>query len=410
MDFSKVKQFVNKVDVIRDYSALLLPLGIVLFAVLVFVPGQLISGALKKRMAQESISKRASKVAALSKDSISSDQWKVEQVYQSAYENDANKIAILVRQTAQRELLSYKIFPEPKDTSTLIFEGFGRQYRSGIEQMLERINALDCPTQVELEKLVEKSSSPVFGGASASNSALKGWGSAVVSDAIKEELSRAKAESASVYANSSYLSGYDYWQKYEYAGLSESVKDCWHWQLGYWVIEDVIDTIAACNAGSPSVYSSRVKRLIGVSFTGTGLESGFLQDGPSYIRAPGKGLTNSYTGRISNDEIDVLHFRLAVLVGAKHILPFMQQLCSAKEHKFMGWSGLERQQIFKHNQITILESRISSIERDDVAHDLYRYGDDAVVRLDLACEYIFNRAGYEQVEPELVKQKPSQIR
>ena len=76
----------------------------------------------------------------------------------------------------------------------------------------------------------------------------------------------------------------------------------------------------------------------------------------------------------------------------------------------MGWSGLERQQIFKHNQITILESRISSIERDDVAHDLYRYGDDAVVHLDLVCEYIFNRAGYEQVEPESVKQKPAQIR
>ena len=38
-------------------------------------------------------------------------------------------------------------------------------------------------------------------------------------------------------------------------------------------------------------------------------------------------------------------------------------------------------------------------------HRLYRYGDDAVVRLDLICEYIFNKNGYEKIKPESVKKE-----
>jgi len=40
-------------------------------------------------------------------------------------------------------------------------------------------------------------------------------------------------------------------------------------------------------------------------------------------------------------------------------------------------------------------------------HDLYRYGEDAVVELELVCEYIFNKKGYDEIKPELVKKGES---
>jgi hypothetical protein len=94
---------------------------------------------------------------------------------------------------------------------------------------------------------------------------------------------------------------------------------------------------------------------------------------------------------------------MVVVVNAKSVLPFMKELCSAKEHKFSGFSGREPEQMFKHNQMTILESTITPVERESRMHDYYRYGEDALVELDLICEYIFNKAGYAEIKPEQVK-------
>lgn len=243
--------------------------------------------------------------------------------------------------------------------------------------------------------------------------------------AIIDGVCRERAESVCVYANPADLSGYDFWGEFKYsdAGRKKAVEDCWYYQSGYWVIEDVIDTIVAMNIGSKSALTSPVKRLERVSFTTTRTETtyrgyrrstpawGSAQktdsgDRPSYVFLIGQGLTEPCTGRYSNDDIDVIHFNMVVVVSTKAVLPFMQKLCSGKQHKFMGFSGNGREQIFKHNQITILESSIRSIDREDETHVLYRYGDDAVVELDLICEYIFNKKGYDEIKPLSVKTAP----
>ena len=77
---------------------------------------------------------------------------------------------------------------------------------------------------------------------------------------------------------------------------------------------------------------------------------------------PEEQLTESFTGRVSNDEIDVVHFSVVVVVSSKAIIPFMRELCSAKEHKFMGFTGQEPAKVFKHNQITVLESRVKPVD------------------------------------------------
>jgi hypothetical protein len=220
----------------------------------------------------------------------------------------------------------------------------------------------------------------------------------------------AKAKSASVYAYPMSISGYDFWNTYKYSNIDDSVKDCWYWQLGYWIIEDVFSTVSVMNAGSESVLNSPVKRIEGVGFVtpdalmnSVGAGGKGSQDKPKYITKPEEQLTESFTGRVSNADIDVVHFGIVVVLNSKAIIPFMRELCSAKEHKFTGFTGQEPERVFKHNQITILESRVKPVNVTLADHQYYRYGTDSVVEVELVCEYIFNKKGYDAIKPESIK-------
>jgi len=239
---------------------------------------------------------------------------------------------------------------------------------------------------------------------------------------IVDEICRERAKSISVYVNPIDLSGYEFWADYKLAvDPNKAVQDCWYFQLAYWIFEDIFDTISAVNSGYDSVLTAPVKQLMRTSFTmglrrpGAGgavftgrrrRKSGTDRDDvdkPVYVLTKDDALTESCTGRVSNDanNIDVIHFNMTVVLNMKSVLPFIQELCSAKEHKFSGFTGNESEQTFKHNQITVLETKFRSIEDDP--YSLYDYGEDVVVELDLICEYIFNRKGYEEIKPEIVK-------
>ena len=403
MDVSKLKDIIRKLGFLKNYSSLLVPVVIAVVGVLLFIPTKLMSSKLKDRMADESVS-IGQKVRSLSGSAVVRDQWQVEQEYQQAYRTDANQIALLVKQSSQRELLSYKIFPEPKDISTLIFKEFGQQFRGSINQLIADVDARDCPTETELQRHLQRSS------ATRSSRRVSLSIMSAVDAAITDVLCRERAESARFYVNPADLDGYKFWEQYEYAGMEEAVRDCWYWQLGYWIIEDVINTIDAVDSGSSSVFASPVKRLISVNFTPGGRTIGKKSadiEKPSYVRTITDGFAESYTGRLSDKDVDVVHFNVVVVVSTDAVLSFMKELCGAKEHKFRGFSGNEpEERIFKHNQITILESTIRPIDREDKAHLFYRYGEDAVVELELICEYIFNKAGYGEIKPEAVKKEP----
>ncbi len=176
------------------------------------------------------------------------------------------------------------------------------------------------------------------------------------------------------------------------------------------------------NSSSKNVFTSPVKRLRGVWFNfgepaaasvgkarigrlSTKSESRIARDVPVYVLTPLDGLAVPWTGRVCNSDIDVVHFNVRVIVNTKAVLRFMQQLCSAKEHIAREPGGqIQNQRKAKHNQITILESKIKSINREDETHGLYRYGEDAVVELDLICEYVFSKKGYDDIKPVSVKQ------
>jgi len=429
MNIPNFKSILQKLSILKNNSSILIAIIIAVVAIVLFIPTQLISSRLKRQIEDESLSKGRS---VQNMDAISREQWKVEEQYQQSYANDAKQIKHLAEQSSKRELLSYKIFPDPTDVSALIFEEFGDRFRKAVEGLLTGMSACDSPSEAELQQSMQSSSvrnRPRGGRGSSLMSpypgrSLRGGSLRIMSDidsTIVDEICLEKAKSGSVYANPADMSGYEFWREYQHPGREEAVKDCWYWQLGYWIVEDVIDTIAAMNTGSKSVLTSPVKRLMRASFTLS--EGGAMRarafrmiqrnakksadDKPSYILSAQDGLTESCTGRFCNEDIDVVHFNLSVLVSADSVLSFMQKLCSAKEHKFKGWDGqLDQPEIYAHNQISILESNIKPIDtQNDPSHYLYRYGEGAVVELELICEYIFNKAGYHKIKPDTIRKE-----
>jgi hypothetical protein len=411
MDIGKYKDVLQ--GIFKDYSSLLLPIVIGLMGSLFFIPTQLINNKLRTRVEAESV-RKGSTLQSLIQNPVAPEQWKVERDYQQAHANDANDIELLARGSAKRELLSYMVFPEPKDSSAQVFTDFGNQFRRSIEKLLARINARDCPTDVELDASLQRASANNPRSRRSSYVRLD-----AVSASIRDDLCRNRAQSASVYANPVSLGGYEFWAEFKYADLDsweEAIRECWYSQSAYWIIEDIVDTIANINAESNSVLTSPVKRLMYVDFSKTGAAHYYpsrrgsrratttQDERPTYVLSMEDGIATPCTGRICNEDIDVVHFKLSVLVTPQTILPFVHELCSAKAHAFSGWQGKDQLQEFKHNQVTILEYEIASVDPADSSHQLYRYGDDALVQLDLVCEYTFDKAGYEEIKPEAVKE------
>jgi len=419
MEVPKFSEILRKLGFIKSYSSLLLPLSILAAGVLVLIVAIAMGRSFKQKAEKESVS-IGNQVRSLADSAVPTGQVEIEKRYQQEFERDVNQIELLAIQTTQRGLLSYKIFPQPKDTSMSIFGEFAKQFRSVVEGLIKDVNGRDCPSQAEIDEALQRSSGGRPGARRGTSLSSMSGSEGKIIDGLCQE----KARSACVYVNPSDLAGYDFWENYKASTMEAGIKDCWYWQVGYWITEDVVDTIKVMNVGSRNVYSSPVKRLVTLSFSApskrmamAGTIRGAMRgasrpatDRPVYILAAKDQLTESPTGRLSNAENDVVHFNLVVLVGAEKVLPFMRELCSVKEREFAGYSNDQKPRTLKHNQITILESKVRSVDADDSEHNLFRYGDGAVVELDLICEYVFYKGGYEEVKPEMVKKDLQQTK
>ena len=443
------KEILGKLSVIKNNMALLVPIIIVFVAALLFIPTYLIGSRLRKGIQAESITKGATVIKRQKAEPISGEQYQIELARQTDRANDANEIARLALQTTQRELLSYDIFPEPDlnaDFSAVIFQVFGERFRNGIDTLVRDVNGRGCPTEEELRRAVEESSvsrsrmggrMPMMdmGGGGLGRGRGMGMGDYFgggggmmpggnVNRLIIDELCESRAKSILVYVDPAMIAGYDYWANFTYEGKEEAVKDCWYSQLGYWVTEDIFDTIKTMNAGHENLLTAPVKRLLSLSFTmglkrprsgggvfrgvrgrrGSGQKSNENADRPVYVVSDKDGLTESCTGRFCEKDGDIhtIHFNVSFVVNATDVLPLMDELCSLKEHQFKGYKGQEPAQTFKHNQITVLESKIGFVNPREMDHRNYRYGQGNAVGLDLICEYLFKVKGYKGLLPEPV--------
>jgi hypothetical protein len=447
MDMPNFKDILQKLSVFRNNLSLSVPVIIAVVSMLLFIPTQLMSSKLRKQVEQKSITNGIKKINSYEKSAVSLEQYEKEAEVQKAHAADANEIEKLAKQTTERDLLSYDLFPAPDSNgfSGLLFQEFGQRFRKGIDAMVLSVNGRDCPTDVEIQRGLESSSSrsrsrgmglsmrssPISSSRSSSRDPYGGGqypGSSMmfanIDRMIIDQMCLARAKEISVYVNPVDISGYEYWKDYKYEKKEDALRDCWYHQLAYWIIEDIFSSIKTMNSGSPNVLKAPVKRFTGITFTmglkrsrsgGGGVfrsigrrraqqQTKQEADMPVYVHTAQEGLSESCTGRYCSDDIDVTHFNFSVIVNAKSVLPFMKELCSAKEHVFRGYPhGTDPPQTFKHNQISILESKLGSIDLNDWTHRYYRYGDEAVVSLDLVCEYIFDVGGYDELLPEPVR-------
>ena len=161
------------------------------------------------------------------------------------------------------------------------------------------------------------------------------------------------------------------------------------------------------NKGYKTSITAPVKRLMKIDFSDdvTGLlnsgdQTGNYSNRPMYLLDFEEIPQETMSGRYSNENYDVIHFKATFVIRTRDYLRFVEELCSAKDHIYIDKSG--QQHTYKHNQITVIGTDMRSVDFKSEEHGYYRYGDENVSQLELTCEYIFMRKGYEDIIPESV--------
>ncbi len=427
---------------IKKYSMLLIPAGIVVVAVVFIALTVLTNRSLAGEIQKNSLASNQQIGSLLSK-AVPAEQWQAEKIRMDAFEKDVEAVVQLSQACSMRELISYRIFPKPADASQQVFDEYGARYRAAIEQMIRGMNAMEAPSEMEIRAEIGDGGgrTSVFGTAGPTSYARTPFSSGrgqvdTARQAMIDAVCARRAEQISVYGNPTAFKWYEYWGDFKFAGQTPALVDCWNSQVAFWIYEDVAATIKALNAGSTTVYSSPVKRLLGVGFMeeagyptrqqfgagystrpydrggfGEGMGGAMRGDAPEYIQYPEGGVLGvaPWTARLCNDEIEVVHFSVGVITSSSAVMPFMKELCSAKEHTYrVGWEENGAQKTGQHNQITILKSDVMPVDPLSAENESYRYGDEAVVRVNLVCEYLFDRAAYDAKKPDKIKEQLGQ--
>ena len=147
----------------KKYSALMPSVMITVVALLLFLPTMLVGKKVSAKM--ESSARTASSVQSLVRDVPSrseAEQWQVNMDKFAEQVEQINQSAI---QSSRRDLITYDyvIFPEPVDPSSQIYTEFGNQYRNAVESLIERMNALDAPSDSEIRALTGGARRPAMG-------------------------------------------------------------------------------------------------------------------------------------------------------------------------------------------------------------------------------------------------------
>ena len=430
----------------RKYTALL-PSIIIVAAALLLFPLILLVGSWAKAEMKKSLD-TAGNVSSLLNNVPSKDDPRRVKSYMDRLAEEASQVETLAVRSSMRELISYSIFP-PKGTSVQLYVEYGEKYRQAINALIESMNALDAPSEAEIRdqsgdadnRNADRVNFMRPGGMRPGMPASRRTAAAV--NPMVDALCLTRAREISVYAKPSVFAWYDFWKEYEFAGQTQAQEDCWDSQVAIWIYEDVVGTVRKMNEGSEKISSSPVKRLLGVSFAApvtmegaaaNVLNSDFsrrnatvaFRDRPNYIAAADIGeegagssrnttrstrsltsrfVTSSLTARSSDEDVDIVHFAFSVLVDNRSVNAFEKELCSEKPHTFrVDYKEDGQRMDAVHNQITILKSDISAVDKQASEHALYRYGDGAVMQLDLVCEYQFYRKGYDVIKPEPIKE------
>ena len=142
-----------------------------------------------------------------------------------------------------------------------------------------------------------------------------------------------KARAAKVYVNAVDVGGYAYWSDWKFEDWDKAIRDCWYWQMAYWILEDVTATIEQMNKDSDNILQSPVKRVMGVLFTqsrsgrdaaiGSRRRAVVAKDKqtPTYVASVKSAMSGTpCTGRFCNETLDVMQFEVHVIANAADVM------------------------------------------------------------------------------------------
>jgi len=356
-------------------------------------------------------------------------------------EQQAQETSRQIRQTTARKLISDKVFPQPEESSRIIYyRQFANKYCFLIRNFINSLKGGDRPSDREEFNYLEDYRKRA--GAAASSSAADRSAPDITShlkpetpeEKLLDDLRLTRAKQISIYIDPSCFCCYDYWKAHDGTGSADTMlTDSWFTQLAAWIQEDVILSLGQMNNADASVLENPLKRLIEISFAGSTAGSGIarstgLSAKPTSARRSGSfadrrrsgsetllpayvisqsdpilstlsfsgNLITPYDGRACDELIDVVQFELAVVIDTTRIIDFINVLQSTKKSENGSESG-------ERNQITVLDMQLVPLDVQGERAAGYHYGTASLGVLRLNCEYVFFKAGYERIQPAPVK-------
>ncbi|MBL8881020.1 MAG: hypothetical protein JNG88_18040 [Phycisphaerales bacterium] len=160
--------------------------------------------------------------------------------------------------------------------------------------------------------------------------------------------------------------------------------EMWFAQMQLWAQSDIVDAIAAFNNDAvanvtdtdPYVEHSPVKRLERVKVWGYMAKN--------FIPFPPVGDANemrlSFTGKVSDEQFDVVRVTVTVIIDQREVLRFMDRL-------------------MRQNFYNCVHMEYGVVDRTTAEIDGYAYGTAPVVRLTLDLEAYYARKAYQELMP-----------
>lgn len=378
----------------------------------------------------DKVKRQIDSVKTLTSKAVRDDKLEHYQDLVSRIRTQSENIELQARQTTGWNLIHPQVFPEPFAEPWLFYyRQFADRYLTLVQDFCNRLNAKDRPSDAEIRLQSDETSASrdTFGARDSSEK-----------QKLSRNLFRQRAQEISIYANPWTFCCYEGWNSkdWENAAKETIFLDSWFTQVAAWIQEDVVQAIVQMNQASSSVEESPVKRLIEMSFAGKAFGvSGGRSSGtslgrsvptsvgsgrrtsdrssagnqlPAYVivggTRSGTGISGQivdpWTRRTSGEIYDVVHFEITVIIDTTRINDFINAL---QGQRSTALDDPNENSTLRRNQITVLCCRILPFDNEDEQEAGYYYGPGSLALLQLPCEYVFFRKGYDHLKPQLVK-------
>lgn len=167
--------------------------------------------------------------------------------------------------------------------------------------------------------------------------------------------------------------------------------EMWYAQMSMWLQQDVVEAVREVNnevarqlpEEESHVANMPVKRIVSVDVDGYVTGPSTVVPFPSLASKQVEVPVESFTGRVSNEQFDVIRLSLRAIVDQRDILKLVDAMTRTNFYQLIGL-------------------RYTLVPPDDVRNDGFFYGSEPVVEVTLTFEGYFARTVFKEMMPRQV--------